>query len=219
MEEQSPYGIAITLCNDRGAMKKSNARASHHGAKRHQQAMARRQRAAASHPRRPGPVWLKGNLEDRVSYAMLALYYGKEDEGEAILAALKRTHPAHPLVRELPIYARMLRGDYSKPVMQAWRRSAQRQRTFPQPLWDGAPHPDQRLLIWWPPWGHGDVLQWARMLSPTKAQFQGHVTFEVRPGLSRLLQGLPGPDAIIEPEPEGPFDWQLPHDLLPTSST
>jgi hypothetical protein len=133
---------------------------------------------------------------------MLAVYYGREDEGEALLAEVKRCYPAHPMAAFLPTHARLLRGDYSPAVVTAWRKSATRGgRRFPQPVWGGSPMPDGRLLVWWPDWGFGDTIQWARMLAPTKAQFQGHVTFEVRQGLSRLFRGLPGADAIVEPPP------------------
>jgi hypothetical protein len=186
--------------------------------RRQRQAEKRRQRSATYRPSRPGPVWLKGDLESQITYGMLALYYGQEDEGAQILAEVKRKHPGHPMASFLTTYASMLRGDYSRSVMQAWRRSAQRARSFPQPLWDGAPaaHSDETLLLWHPNWGFGDTFQWIRLVAAAKQQFGGRVVLEVRPGLSRLLQGLPGADLIIEPEPEGQFNWQMPHDLLPT---
>jgi tetratricopeptide (TPR) repeat protein len=66
--------------------------------------------------------------------------------------------------------------------------------------------------------GYGDVFNFLRYL-PLARERVSHLTFEVKPGLARLLTGHPGIDRLVErrsePPPEGDYDAHVPLESLP----
>lgn len=95
------------------------------------------------------------------------------------------------------------------------------QTSYPHALpgerWRGAHAPAARLLVH-DEIGYGDVFNLLRYLPLARARV-GRLVLEVKPGLLRLLAGLPGVDAVIErgatpPSPEA-FDLHVPIESLP----
>lgn len=97
-------------------------------------------------------------------------------------------------------------------------------RTFPAPLWDGAPLDGKSILIL-AEQAYGDALQYVRFV-PMVANAGGRVILECRPGLARLFATARGVETIIEPGAEPPDDIELcvpmmslPHLLGTTAKT
>ncbi len=90
-------------------------------------------------------------------------------------------------------------------------------RSFPQLKWDGAPLNGKPILVH-AEQGYGDTIQFIRYLPMVKAQ-GGHVIFESRQSLVRLLEGCSGFDEIIERTsndiPSVQFDVHVPLLSLP----
>jgi hypothetical protein len=87
---------------------------------------------------------------------------------------------------------------------------------YPQPLWDGAAHPDQTLFIWETVSGYGDTFQISRLWVKAKAAFQGRVVCGIPAGTTRLFQSVEGPDELLEPPFErAAFDVHCPINQLP----
>lgn len=88
---------------------------------------------------------------------------------------------------------------------------------YSKPRWEGSELGRRRLLIH-DEIGYGDVFQFIRYLPLVKAR-GGHVIFEAKPGLQRLLQRVNGIDELrerdVEPVPEADFDVYLPMESLP----
>ncbi|WP_305123470.1 tetratricopeptide repeat protein [Roseomonas sp. GC11] len=108
------------------------------------------------------------------------------------------------------------RGDFPKGWTEyEWRwRCAQTPRDFPQPRWRGEHAAGRRLLLH-AEQGLGDTLQFCRY-AELAAERGLRVVMEVQPSLRRLLQGLPGTEAVLargEPLPE--FDLHCPLLSLP----
>ncbi|ODS33871.1 MAG: peptidase [Candidatus Scalindua rubra] len=90
-------------------------------------------------------------------------------------------------------------------------------RDFQKPKWDGAPLNGKFILVH-AEQGFGDTIQFVRYLPMVKSQ-GGHVIFECRQNLFRLLKNCAGIDKIIENistnEPSVQFDIHIPLLSLP----
>jgi tetratricopeptide (TPR) repeat protein len=64
------------------------------------------------------------------------------------------------------------------------------------PLWDGAAHAGETLLLRWEQ-AFGDALMCARLLPLVAKAFGGRVVVESHPALSRLLASVPGVAAVV----------------------
>ncbi len=88
-------------------------------------------------------------------------------------------------------------------------------RSFPQPIWDGAPLNGKTILLF-PEQGFGDTLQFIRY-APLVKQKGGRVVFECPAELVRIMRSCPGIDQILT---QGsllpPFHVQAPLLSLPT---
>jgi hypothetical protein len=142
---------------------------------------------------------------------------GRTREAERCFLEAQKKSPGDLELRAYRAATHMLEGDFSGHIWPDVRRVYRGQlRHYPQPVWDGSPHPDQTLLIWDTCSGYGDTFQICRLWTKAKAAFQGRVVCGVPPGSTRLLQSVAGPDVLIEPPFEREaFDWHAPVDLLP----
>lgn len=114
-------------------------------------------------------------------------------------------------------------GNYSqgwKEYEWRWQRDL-RKRTYPhqfrQPLWDGEPFSEKRLLVY-SEQGFGDTIQFARFLPQVKA-LGGTIIFEARKELASLCKTLDGIDELVTfshktPRSEG-FELCIPLMSLP----
>lgn len=76
------------------------------------------------------------------------------------------------------------------------------------PVWNGESLNGQRVLIY-AEHGFGDTIFFARY-APLVMGHGGRVTIECQPSLRRLLQSIPGVDAVaVRGEPLPEFDWQV----------
>ncbi|ODS30073.1 MAG: peptidase [Candidatus Scalindua rubra] len=114
----------------------------------------------------------------------------------------------------------LLKGNFKK----GWQEYEWRLRTkdyalkpFRQPMWDGSPLNGKSILVH-AEQGIGDIIQFVRYLPMIQAQ-GGHVIFECRQVLLRLLKNCAGIDKIIERTPTSEsavqFDVHVPFLSLP----
>lgn len=113
--------------------------------------------------------------------------------------------------------ALLQQGDYERgwPAYEwRWRRPPTPPRPFTQPCWDGAPRPEQTILLW-SEQGLGDTIQFVRYAALVKERV-GRVVLECPPPLVALLSSCPGVDQVVaEGEPLPDFDVQAPLLSLP----
>jgi Tfp pilus assembly protein PilF len=113
----------------------------------------------------------------------------------------------------------LLRGDYERgwPEYEwRWRKGdfSTPPRTFAQPLWDGSPLGDKRILLH-PEQGMGDSIQFARY-APMVAERGGHVIVEAMPPLVEVMKTLRGIEQVVAYGDELPrFDVHAPLLSLP----
>ncbi|MGH8780557.1 tetratricopeptide repeat protein [Paraburkholderia sp.] len=89
------------------------------------------------------------------------------------------------------------------------------QRPFPQPLWLGDEPVTGRTVLLHAEQGFGDTLQFSRYAALVK-QLGARVVLEVQPGLTTLMQTLPGVDQLVtKGETLPPFDLHCPLMSLP----
>jgi Flp pilus assembly protein TadD len=87
-------------------------------------------------------------------------------------------------------------------------------RGLAAPRWDGRRRPEATLLVHWEQ-GFGDTLQFVRYLAAARARV-GRLVLEVQAPLRRLLEGIPGADAVVAAgEALPPHDLHLPLLSLP----
>jgi tetratricopeptide (TPR) repeat protein len=95
-----------------------------------------------------------------------------------------------------------------------WRIKDHPNVSFAQPVWDGAPIPGKRILLW-AEQGSGDTIQFVRFAADAK-RAGGTVLVECQPSLERLLRTCAGVDEVIpfgSPLPD--FDLHAPLQSLP----
>ncbi|MBV9924881.1 MAG: tetratricopeptide repeat protein [Acidobacteria bacterium] len=76
------------------------------------------------------------------------------------------------------------------------------------PLWDGSPLAGRTLLLW-AEQGLGDTIQFSRYV-PLIRKDGGRILLRTQRQLARLLENLPGVDAVVGEDEEAPADFQLP---------
>jgi len=86
-----------------------------------------------------------------------------------------------------------------------------RPKDYPQPVWDGAPAPEQTLVVYHEQ-GLGDTIQFARFLAAARARV-GRLLFVCQAPLCRILADLPGVDVIVESESAAERELALSADL------
>ena len=113
--------------------------------------------------------------------------------------------------------ALLQQGDYERGWLAyewRWRRPPTPPRPFMQPRWDGAPRPEQTILLW-SEQGLGDTIQFVRYAALVKERVK-KVVLECPPPLVALLSSCPGVDQVVaEGEPLPAFDVQAPLLSLP----
>jgi hypothetical protein len=97
------------------------------------------------------------------------------------------------------------------PLLDRARRPLSIGQALACPRWDGSDLRGRRVLLEHEP-GHGDTVQFARYIPLLKAQGAATVGLVCHPGLRRLLQGVPGLDAVWG------LDEQVPGDAWDTWS-
>ncbi len=95
-----------------------------------------------------------------------------------------------------------------------WRQKHSRERTFPQPRWDGGPLAGRTIFLYLDQ-GLGDTIQFIRF-APLLQQRGATVLVQCQAPLVRLLRSCAGIDRVLGPdEPLPPFDVHLPLMSLP----
>jgi hypothetical protein len=199
-------------------------------AKQRRQAKRRQRTATRPVPAlddgRPEAAWLRvpaskggpgGGVAGLMRHGLVLAGTGRTAEARRCFLEAKRKAPREPELCAYLATCSMYEGDFSGDVWPDVRHVYQGQLTqYRQPVWDGAPHPDQTLMIWDTCSGYGDTFQICRLWTKAKAAFQGRVVCGVPPGSTRLLSSVAGPDVLVEPPFERePFDYHCPVDLLP----
>jgi len=97
-------------------------------------------------------------------------------------------------------FARFLKGDYAAGRDDyEWRWKVPTftspPRAFEQPAWDGSPLEGRKVLLH-AEQGFGDTLQFSRFAGVV-ANLDGKVILECQPALKRLMETLPGTEAVI----------------------
>lgn len=115
---------------------------------------------------------------------------------------------------------RLAMGDFARGWQEhewRWRTDSLRsaQRVYPQPLWLGETSLAGRTIFVHSEQGHGDVLQFCRLV-PRLADLGAEVVLEVPYSLARLIRTMPGPQRVIgHNEPPPAFDVHCPLMSLP----
>lgn len=145
----------------------------------------------------------------------------RRDRDTAVVAAGRAVaiEPRHPKARWNRTLTLLGQGDWQQGFSDFDVRF-EVQRAYPHalsaPRWNGAPFPG-RLLVH-DEIGYGDVFNFLRYIPLARARV-GALTLEVKPGLSRLLDGYAGADRVIErgavPPPPGTYDQYVPMESLP----
>ena len=142
---------------------------------------------------------------------------GRLEEALACYDLALRLTPDAVSTRYNRSLALLQQGDYQRgwPAYEwRWRRPPTPPRPFTQPRWDGAPRPEQTILLW-SEQGLGDTIQFVRYAALVKERV-GKVVLECPPPLVPLLSSCPGVDQVVaEGEPLPDFDVQAPLLSLP----
>ena len=141
---------------------------------------------------------------------------GRLDEAEMQYRDALSRHPQDAVLHFNLAVVLLLRGDFASGWDQySWRFKAGATRApvppSSQPEWNGEPLGERRLLLR-AEQGLGDTIHFCRYLPPVAAQ--GVVTFEVQPGLQRLLAPL-GVPLVAVGDPLPAFDVWCPLLSLP----
>jgi tetratricopeptide (TPR) repeat protein len=166
-----------------------------------QQALRLDSRYAEAHSNLGSAYKEQGRLEEAVACYDMALRLAPE----AVSTQYNRS------------LALLQQGDYERgwPAYEwRWQRPPTPPRPFAQPRWDGAPRPEQTILLW-SEQGLGDTIQFVRYAALVKERV-GQVVLECPPPLVALLSSCPGVDQVVaEGEPLPNFDVQAPLLSLP----
>jgi Glycosyltransferase family 9 (heptosyltransferase) len=168
---------------------------------------------------------LQTDVPTLLASAHEAMYRGEFDVAEQFLRVSQRKAPTDPHVYEQFAYFAMLRDgfagmtwwDFSEALRLKWDDLFPGVPLPPTNRWRGQPIPGRSLLICTRAQGIGDVVQLVRMVPALKQQSQATVVLEVPEGLTRVLQGVSGPDGLIEiGQPIGDVDaYVLAHPITP----
>jgi Tfp pilus assembly protein PilF len=165
------------------------------------------QRAIALHPANGGARYNYGNLLRRTRRAQASI--AQYDVGVA-------AEPSNPTMRYNRALALFRIGDFGRGFEEyrwRWRTPVfpKRVRNYSQPLWDGGPLGEKRLLVH-AEQGNGDNIQFCRYL-PLIVPFGGQISFECYTAVLRLFgASLPSSIALFERDvaPIPPFDVWIP---------
>jgi protein O-GlcNAc transferase len=144
---------------------------------------------------------------------------GDVERAIAIWRDLLQREPDHAGTRSSLALALLAKGEFE----EGWRDYEWRFRTdtlaaalrgYPQPVWDGRRIAGRTLLLD-AEQGIGDAIQFLRYAGPL-AEMGARVVAEAPRKLHRLLRGLPGVSALIDPaDPRPEFDLHAPLMSLP----
>ncbi|RMF10998.1 MAG: hypothetical protein D6762_00275 [Candidatus Neomarinimicrobiota bacterium] len=155
-------------------------------------------------------------------YCNLATVYLAQDDVEGAWKAISRACSLRPdgvseNWNRAMILLKMGRYAEGFPAYEwRWKKESFQKitRSYPQPRWDGQPHPDSTLLLW-SEQGYGDTVQMIRYCEQLKALFRRIVLLAPEP-LHRLLETHPAVDEVVTDERNLPlFDFHLPVMSIP----
>jgi tetratricopeptide (TPR) repeat protein len=155
-----------------------------------------------------------------VNRASLLVMHGRHAEALALYDKAKAIFAHSADVHWNEALCRLAMGDFAAGWREhewRWRTDALRsaERVFPQPLWLGETSLAGRTIFVHGEQGHGDVLQFCRLV-PRLAELGAEVVLEVPYSLARLIRTMPGPQRIIgHNEPPPAFDVHCPLMSLP----
>jgi hypothetical protein len=144
--------------------------------------------------------------------ALVAL--GRIEEAIDIYKRAASLHPNNPMTHGNLAFAELVVGNFRDGFANyEWRRKdgpiGRRQRTYPQPEWQGEDLAGKTILLH-PEQGLGDVVQFARFV-PILAAKGARVVLETPPALTTLMRTLPANQTIVSSgEPLPPFDTHAP---------
>ncbi|HYV39536.1 MAG TPA: tetratricopeptide repeat protein [Gemmataceae bacterium] len=142
---------------------------------------------------------------------------GRPDEALPQLEEAVRLHPDNAEARWNRGLARLLTGDWPRGWVDyewRWRQKGYPQRSFAEPLWDGADLSGKTILLF-AEQGLGDMLQFVRYVPLVKDR-GGQVIVECPSTLVPLWTSLAGVDQLIPREQLlPPFEVQAPLPSLP----
>jgi hypothetical protein len=158
-----------------------------------------------------------GGAVGLMRHGLVLMATGRTNEARRCFLEAQKKNPREPELRAYLAACAMMEGDFSGHIWPDVRRVYRGQlHHYPQPVWDGSPHPDQTLMIWDTCSGYGDTFQTARLWANAKKSFEGRVICGIPDGSTRLLSSVAGPDVLIEaPFEREAFDYHCPVDLLP----
>ena len=152
-----------------------------------------------------------------VNRASLLAMHGQHQEALAGFARARKIFPDNADAHWNEALCRLAMGDFAGGWREhewRWRTGALRraQRTYPQPLWLGETSLSGRTIFVHGEQGHGDVLQFCRLV-PLVAALGARVVLEVPYTLARLIRTMPGPQRVIAHN-EAPPDFDVHCPLL-----
>jgi tetratricopeptide (TPR) repeat protein len=164
--------------------------------------------------------------EAHSSLGVTRLHQARPEDAIACFERAIQLKPEEPDFHLNRALAMLSQGDFERGFVEyewRWKQKKVLPRPFPQPVWDGAPHPDGTILLH-AEQGMGDTLQFIRYAGLVKERV-GTVLVECPAPLRGVLSSCPGIDTLIDTgTPLPAFDVQaalmsLPRILGTTTAT
>lgn len=132
-------------------------------------------------------------------------------DANIVLEAILQRQPGNAVARFFLGQNQLSAGDFKNGFANyesRWERPDSGRPEMPGKLWQGEEVAGKTILVH-DEQGFGDCIQFSRFLKPLQDK-GAHVLFQVRPKLRRLMQGLEGVDAFVDPgEAEAEFHSPL----------
>lgn len=155
-----------------------------------------------------------------VNQASLLTMHGQHDQALTLYSHAKTRAPYNADAHWNEALCRLTMGDFAggwRGHEWRWRTDSLRaaERVYPQPLWLGETSLLGRTIFVHGEQGHGDVLQFCRLV-PELSDLGAEVVLEVPYALARLIRTMPGRQHVIgHNEPPPAFDVHCPLMSLP----